>query len=185
MYRKCATELSAQHQHQVEQTLLELMLKKPIEDISVTELCQASGVTRRVFYHLFNNKTDALHALIDHTIQDIEDFHPDTRDEVVRFFLFWKEQKKLLDALIASRQSSLLVDRLISHTVSEDYDYLYWVNANGWEQQQDVVTFNLCGLMGLIFRWHHFGYQKSAEEMAALLVRIITTPLVRGPSPEE
>ena len=42
--------------------LLELMKTYPYPDITVTQLCQTAGLSRRVFYHLFTGKTDALHA---------------------------------------------------------------------------------------------------------------------------
>ena len=87
MYRKCATEVSVRNQHSVTAGLLELMQKIPYEDITVTQICQSAGVTRRTFYHLFSNKTDALHALIDQTILGAEGYRPDIADETLRFCL--------------------------------------------------------------------------------------------------
>ena len=81
MYRKCSTEISVQNQRKVTAGLLELMRETPYEDITVSSLCQCAGITRRIFYHLFSNKTDALYALIDNVILGIEGYRPDVRDE--------------------------------------------------------------------------------------------------------
>ena len=85
MYRKCSTEISVQNQRKVTAGLLELMRETPYEDITVSSLCQCAGITRRIFYHLFSNKTDALYALIDHVILGIEGYRLDVPDETLRF----------------------------------------------------------------------------------------------------
>ena len=177
MYRKCATEVSALHQKQITESLLELMQKIPYEDITVTQLCEASGVSRRVFYHLFSNKTGALYALIDHTILDMESYRPDMSQLALRPFLYWKEQKKLLDALRDNRMNGLLLERMIESVMSEGYDVRYWLKSQGWENEKDIVVFCLTGFMGLTYRWYYSGFQESPEEMAALLERLMTTPL--------
>ena len=98
MYRKCVTEISVEHQNQFTESLLELMKKIPFEDITVTQLCQAAGLSRRIFYHLFSSKTGALHALVDHKLLDIGQLPGGT----TQFFRYWKDQKDLLDVLSAN-----------------------------------------------------------------------------------
>ena len=177
MYRKCATEISVQHQRQVAQSLLELMGKMSYEDITVTQLCQAAGVTRRVFYHLFSNKTGALQALVDHKILGIEGYCPEIPDDALRFFRYWKDHRHLLDALQENQLTGLLLERMIENVMSEDYDLRYWLKINGWEQEKDVILFHLSGIMGLVYRWYYSGFRETPEEMAALLKKIMTTPL--------
>ena len=99
MYRKCATEISARHQKQITDALLRLMQKADYESITVTELCQAAGVSRRVFYHLFANKTGALYALVDQKILNLQSYSRNPSAELVDFFRYWKEEKPFLDAL--------------------------------------------------------------------------------------
>lgn len=179
MYRKCTTEISALHQKQVTESLLDLMQKIPFEDITVTQLCQAAGVTRRVFYHLFSNKTGALQALIDHKILAIESYGREIPNETLRFFRYWKEQKALLDVLGENGMSGLLLERMISSVLAEDYDLVYLLKRNGWsENSKDVIIFFLSGLMGLVYSWYYGGFQKEPEEMAVLLAQMIR-PLMR------
>lgn len=174
MYRKCATEISAQHQKQVTDSLLKLMERMPYESISVTQLCQAAGISRRVFYHLFSNKTGALHALIDHKILSIDRDDRDFSTDALRFFCYWKEQKKFLDALHDSGLSNLLLERMISNVLAEDYDILYWLRRKGWaSNSKEVIIFTLCGIMGLVYSWYQDDFQKPPQEMAALMEQIV------------
>ena len=178
MYRKCTTEISVRHQKQVEESLLELMRKMPYEDITVTQLCAASGVSRRVFYHLFNNKTGALYALVDHWILNMESYRTEIPNQPLRFFLYWKEQKMLLDALAENDLNGLLMERMIDSVMREDYDIRYWLKVDNREKGKDVLIFSLCGAMGMVFNWYYSGFQKSPEEMAGMMVRIVTNPLI-------
>lgn len=178
MYRKCATELSALHQRQITESLLELMRKMPYEDITVTALCETSGISRRVFYHLFNNKTGALWALIDHSILGIESSRRENPDMILRFFLYWRDQKDLLDALSSNGMSGLLLERMIETVKNEDYDIRYWLKSRGWKDETDVLVFGLTGFMGLVYRWYYNGFRESPEQMAATMRRLLTTPLV-------
>lgn len=173
MYRKCATEISVQHQRQVAESLLNLMRKMPYEDITVTQLCQTAGVSRRVFYHLFSNKQGALHALVDHKILGIESESPEITDENLRFFIYWKNQKEFLDALSENGLSGLLLERLINKVLEEDYDVLDWLRHNGWaDNSKEILIFGLSGLIGLVYSWYFSGFQQKPEELAAMVDKL-------------
>ena len=174
MYRKCTTEISALHQRQFTQALLEMMRKMPFEDISVTALCEAAGLTRRVFYHLFSNKLGALHALLDHRIRDIDGYGRELSGDLLRFLCYWREQKVFLDALAENGMSGLLLERMISCVLTEDFDVRHWLKDHGWEDHgTEVVAFGLSGLMGLVYTWYYDGFRKPAEEMAALAEQLL------------
>ena len=173
MYRKCTTEVSVQNQRKATMGLLALMQEMSYEDITVSLLCQKAGITRRIFYHLFSNKTDALHALIDNAILGIEGYRLDIPDETLRFFLYWRQQQSLFDALYRNNLSNLLLERMIVSVLDEAYDIRYWLKAYDPETATDIIIFNLCGIMGLTYSWYRSGYQKSPEEMAQRISRLL------------
>lgn len=173
MYRKCATEISARHQKQVEEALLELMRKMPYEDISVTQLCQTALISRRIFYHLFSSKTDALHALIDHTILESESYCPEITDQLVRYFRYWKDHQALLDALLENQLTGLFLERMLSIAMDEDYDIRHWLRSEDTKNGREILIFTLSGIIGMTYNWYLSGYEKSPEEMAALLNQLM------------
>ena len=174
MYRKCVTEISAQHQKQVASALLEWMQKIPYEDITVTQLCQTAGITRRIFYHLFSNKTGALHALVDHRILDMASYGREISDEALRFFCYWKEQRRFLDALWENNMSGLLLERMLNIVLTEDHDVLHWLQSNGWQHNsREVIIFGFSGLMGLLYSWYSEGFRQPPQELAALVGKML------------
>ncbi len=176
MYRKCTTEISTQHQRQIEASLLELMGSIPFEKITVTQICQVAGISRRIFYHLFSSKTDVLHALIDHVLLDSESYRPELPDQLLRFFLYWREQEKLMDALRDNGMTNLLLERMITFILNEDYDIRHWLRKHTANSGMDILIFNLCGIMGITYNWYLTGYAKSPQEMAATAAPLIASP---------
>lgn len=182
MYRKCVTDVSVQHQKQITEALLQLLQKMPLEEVSVTRLCETAGVSRRIFYHLFTGKTGVLHALVDQRLLTMVEPIPGVSDPVEGFFLYWKEQKTFLDVLRANGLICLLQERMISSVLLEEYDLIYSLHRWGWDQEKEVVVFNISGVIGLVYNWYREGYEKSPEEMAGILRRLQTRPLA---SPEK
>lgn len=176
MYRKCVTELSAQHQRTVTESLLELMQKQSYESITVTELCRTANISRRIFYHLFTNKTDALYALIDYAILSMEGFRPDVEDDAMRFLLYWKAQEVLFDALRRNNLSNVLLERMVIIVLDEDYDIRYRLKGYDWDTGTDSIIFNLCGIMGLTYSRYNTGYQRTPEEMARQINLLVQQP---------
>ena len=68
MYLKCVTEKTANQQKCFEDALLGLMRDVEFDKISVVEICEAAGITRRIFYRLFETKYDCLISAIDHKL---------------------------------------------------------------------------------------------------------------------
>ena len=77
MYKICHTAQSVQRQREMEQALLQLMLRKRYEDISISDLCDFIQIPRRAFYRYFSGKDGALYALIDHTMSDFFEDSPE------------------------------------------------------------------------------------------------------------
>ena len=65
MYKLCKSEQSAARQRWLEQGLLQEMLLRRYEDISISDLCARLQIPRKSFYRYFTNKDGALFALID------------------------------------------------------------------------------------------------------------------------
>ncbi len=188
MYKICKTEQSAARQRQLEKGLLNAMSSHHYEEISVSDLCDQIGIPRKSFYRYFSGKDGALHALIDHTLLEYESFlvemkHGEKRSyqsDLERFFLFWKEQKPLLDALERSAISGVLVTRSIEHAVSDAGNPGRVLQQDAKVSREYATRFGVCGLMSMVLQWHHEGYQVPTYQMAAIAVQLLTQPLFSG-----
>ena len=184
MYKLCKSEQSAARQRQLEKGLLAAMQASRYENINVSDLCQQMGIPRKSFYRYFAGKDGALHALIDHTLKEYETYtgtHKQERRTLVgdleQYFLFWVEQKDLLDALERSSLSGILIERSISHAISETVFPGRFLPSESRIMQQHVVTFAVCGLMTMMLQWHHGGYRETPRSLAMVAQRLLTQPL--------
>jgi len=172
----------------METCLLEIMLETPFSDITVTDLCAKSGLTRKTFYRLFSNKEAVLHALVDHTLINYAAFQlygdsisPEAPAEFQRFFAYWRQNRLLLDVLSKNQLFSMLLERVMQHVAHEEPNALRRFGADNPEYGTEILLFHLSGIMGLIFHWHHNGFQKSVPEMAKLLEQLMTHPPIQIP----
>lgn len=185
MYKLCKTEQSANRQRQLEEGLLKAMLTKHYEEISVSDLCDSMEIPRKSFYRYFSSKDGALHGLIDHTLMQYENFTlsralrygRSLTSDLESFFHFWIEHKTLLDALARSSMSGILIERAISHALSETVMPSRFLPKDSREMQKQITMFGVCGLMSMVLTWYHDGYSQSAEQMAKIAARMISQPL--------
>ncbi len=185
MYKQCNSEVTAKRQRHLEYCLLELMQTNTYEHIAVGDICQRAGVPRGMFYRYFDSKKDALDALIDHTLLEYMttiDLEEDSQSEdplgMRKLLLYWQSQKPLLDALKRNHMEALLFERSIRYiTVVEPILSRHLILA-GNPADLEVVAFCINGVISSIFVWYESGFAKPAEEMAQILRKLLTGPIV-------
>ena len=173
MYKLCKTEQSAQRQRQLEEGLLRVMECTSYDEISVSDLCQQMGIPRKSFYRYFASKDGALHALIDHTLMEFENFNEiyklgerrTLQRDLEKFFLFWVHRKPLLDAIQRSSLGGILIERAINYALTDAVFPGKFLQDETRQMQNYVVMFSVCGLMSMMLQWHHESYQEDISEM--------------------
>lgn len=184
MYRKCTTEKTVLQQKQFEKVLLESMLEMPYKEITVSELCRKTGLTRNIFYRLFEEKDDVLHALLDHTIMEFSTFAANTQtqnpnlQQLEAFLIYWNHHRDILDALDKNEISNRLIERTFFYALNENGEFLRHLNVAPEDGQAEKALFTINGLISTIVYWHHVGNQKPPIEKAAALFKLITEPMV-------
>ncbi len=184
MYKNCQTEQSVRRQRQLEKGLLQMMLHRAYEDITVGELCAQLQIPRKSFYRYFSGKEGALYSLIDHTLEDFYRMPvpaPKSRGNAVGdldlFFAFWYDNKLLLDALRRNSLSGILVERANRFALREGF-FPQKFKAIPEQTREIGLSFAVCGLMAMTLSWHSQGFPISPDEMTRLAMGMLTTPLV-------
>ncbi len=182
MYKICQTEQSFKRQRELENGLLQLMLKRRYEDISVSDLCTYLQIPRKAFYRYFSSKDGALYALLDHTMMD---FHFSEQHglsgsapgELDRYFVFWYNHRDLLTALTRSSLSGILVERATGFALKERMmpRYMLSMDAN---YQGIALSFAICGLMSMVIQWHQQNFLQTPDEMTKIATALLTRPLL-------
>lgn len=187
MYKLCKTEQSAARQRQLELGLLQTMCTHRYEEISISDLCESMAIPRKSFYRYFSSKDGALMALIDHTLMEFDTFsdgrlkerNASAAGDLERYFLFWYEQKTLLDALQKSRLSGMLVERATFHAINESLMPRY-LRSLPEHIQAIALNFSVCGLLSMVLQWHHQGFRETPETMARVAAMMLSRPLLPG-----
>ena len=182
MYKLCKIEKSANRQREVENTLMYMMERQEFSKIKVKELCEKAKIPRKSFYVYFESKEDVLHALLEHTIcdfdyydMDISHIHTHTYQELKRFFSFWKEKSVLLNGLLKSDFSGLLVMKVTEHTIRNERSipFIHWEDEK--KKSEIALKYAISGLMSIVVEWHKEGYQHGVDEMAEIATTLLTS----------
>ena len=183
MYKLCKTEQSALRQRQLEQGLLRAMLKKPYEEITISQLCDSMQIPRKAFYRYFSGKDGALFALLDHTMLQFytEGYRREDTSalgDLRQFFLFWRTHRELLEALERNHLSGMMFERAVMLAQREK---LMPQRMLTWSEdlQEAAMSFAVSGLMSMAFQWHRQQYRISVDKITEVAVGMLTSPLVQ------
>lgn len=179
MYRHCTTEDSSLRQRQLEQCFLELLYQIPFSQISIGQICDAAGLSRKSFYRYFSNKEGCLCALLDHTIMDSASSYPAVESGkhvpavfFESFFRFWELQAPLLDVLQRDNLEVMLVRRMMVYATEEENQFRSYLGIYR-EDSFEYMSYIISGVMGLVITWHHSGRHKAPQQMALILERLL------------
>ena len=180
-YRHCITESAADRQRQFETALLDLMEHRNFSQISVQDICDRVGLSRKSFYRYFSSKEMCLTALVDHTILDFRRLHlPDLglAEALTHYFLYWFDHRPLLDVLVRDNLADILIRRSIA-SADEEGDFYKGVSGGAGNMSQERAVFLIGGLVGVLLYWHQEGCRTPPEQLAAS-VRTFLLGAVRG-----
>jgi len=184
MYSRCVSEKSAAQQRKFEAALLELMKERIFEEVSISELCRYTGMSRKTFYRLYESKADVIYAMIDHALLDAGSFVPDQTvgpGGLHKFLAYWKTQKELLDMMNKNRISALLSQQAVIHIMHEAPEITRCFGADDSPFGENAMVFYVTGLFSLVLKWHDRQYDMSIDDLSALIMRLLTNPPVKEP----
>lgn len=179
MYTMCVTEKTAEQQKQFEQCFLQMMMEYHYDEITISDLCRRAGLSRKIFYRLYEKKADILYSMIDRALMESDYYVPEESvgpGELHRFFAFWRTQKDLLDALLKHQNSSLLTDRAIRFAMREEGSPVRTFGADAEKGRYEAIVFYLSGIFSVLLVWHAQDFDKSIDEMATLMKDLLTAP---------
>lgn len=182
MYRQCTTEKTAKQQKLFEETLLADMQIYPYHDITITNLCKKTGLTRNIFYRLFDSKDDVLFALIDNCFMECSHMilnAKNSKDNLLKFFTFWKSKKALLEIIDKNDMSNLLISRGIVCCYRIDFGMQEFIDVDWDNYSQEIFSFFVSGFTGLLYNWYRNDFNRTPEEMVEIAYQLMANPPLR------
>lgn len=164
--------------HRIAYAYLELLKKKDRDEISITEIAKAAGVSRMAFYRKFETKWDVvdfylggiMHWEVAYDERTGGDLNIWDVEYGVRFFRAMREHRENILTLVDRGYATLLL-RVINLTNE---------NAGGDMPSSSIDRYNLYFLAGAGFNamliWLRDGCRESPEEMAQALAKYMGSP---------
>lgn len=164
--------------HRIAYAYLELLKKKDRDEISITEIAKAAGVSRMAFYRKFETKWDVvdfylggiMHWEVAYDERTGGDLNIWDVEYGVRFFRAMREHRENILTLVDRGYATLLL-RVINLTNE---------NAGGDMPSSSIDRYNLYFLAGAGFNamliWLRDGCKESPEEMAQALAKYMGSP---------
>lgn len=159
--------------------MLELMESRPLEKISVTDLCENADLNRSTFYAYYEDVGQLLAEIENDVLNQlpvapdkIEDYSNDTFLSILEtFFEYVRENERLFRILIIKRDSNSFHSKLLN-TVMEKYRDLS--NKNSILPSRYKYLFCLRGVMGIMKEWIIEGFPFSSREFSRIALQMCT-----------
>ena len=161
-------------------TLCNLMVASSFQEITISEICAYSGVSRKSFYNNFSSKEDLLKYMIQEYVSlflDIINKEPDLDiySLCIHFFAFWenKAHENFYKSLIRDRMFFDFIDEFAK---SFTYvDQIMGCTRRGAEDQAYMkysTVFYANGIYAMLKSWMDGGCRESKEELAHIYLGI-------------
>ena len=171
--------IARQSQAWLTEALLRLMERKPFAEITVTEITQKAGLSRRTFYRIFTTREEVLAHYADtlyaEFVEQLQARPACDYQEVMRlYFQFWYTHKSFLMLLKRNDLLPMIAQQYgryfpeVFRLVKADHPL-----AHDPEALSYAMAYSAGGLFSLLLRWAENGMEKTPEEMMALVEKAI------------
>lgn len=162
-------------------SLIELLLEKPISRLTVKELCARADINRATFYSHYAHQYDLLEQIEAAFIQDINSYLDNTITAanetsmalvLTKIFQYIAQNRDLCKVLLSVNSNLDFQTNIMSAAGLKVM--LEWQKMG---LQQDIAeyifTFVATGSIGVIHKWLQEESEKTPRQMAAFVTRLI------------
>lgn len=153
--------------------LIKLMETYDFSIITVTQICQEAGLSRRTFYRLYNTREDILDGymsmLAGEFIHMVTKASPRHYTEVAAlYFEFWKQHETFLNLLKKNKMLDII------YRISGDIAPVVFQIVKPDMELEDMersysLSYSLGGLNGMLIRWVEDGMKLTSGQIKAIL----------------
>ncbi len=160
--------------YRLAESMHDLLEKKPVKDIRVTEICETCGVSRQTFYRNFLDKNDLINwyfdILLDTSFEKMGDGKT-VYDGLIRKFRFIKAEGPFFAAAFNNDEQNNLKDHDFRKILSFYTDLIQRKAPGLFSEEMRKLLEMYCqaSIYGTV-RWILGGMKSAPEELAALMI---------------
>lgn len=165
------------------ESLISLLYKKDISQITIKEICDDADINRATFYAHYSDQYDLFLKIGNEVFENLSTYIAEyTENEVginpvgitEKIMEYIKENAKLCKLLLSDRGDTkfqksvmkLVYDKIRSVLTSSEYIIK--------EEAEYIYSFTITGCIGIVQKWLDEDMKKSARFMSEMLVRLAT-----------
>ncbi|MGM9971418.1 MAG: TetR/AcrR family transcriptional regulator [Anaeroplasmataceae bacterium] len=123
MYELKSNKKSLESQKIIYKALRQLLLTKPLNEITVKDICTSCGVSRATFYRNFNNVCDVLSVMLEFFYNRYLNERVNHSNQLLFFFEYWYYHRDLIN-IITTQNENILKDCMKRHFNKENNIYI-------------------------------------------------------------
>lgn len=168
----------------IKEAFLQSLQEKPVNKITVREICDMAGINRATFYTHFKDPFDLLEQLEKEELEKIAallDRSMVKRENILLTILKGLREPGNVNAVLASSNADPEYTSRISELFYERYRGRVAERLSGLsaERQEEVYSFIAGGCGNLLKHWQEDGMKISAEEMTRR-INVLTDGVIRS-----
>ena len=171
-----------------DKALLSLLEKKPFEYITISEICEKTGVNRSTFYLHYENTADLLKEATAYVLDNFASYFPVDMESITSkyanynlqelnfinekylhpYLSFIKENQRLFAAVLSQPNtfdSNAIFQRLFNDVFQPILDRFHYPR----DEQRYVMMFYLNGITAIITEWLKEDCRKSIEDISSII----------------
>ena len=156
----------------LKEALIDLLENTPLQQVTITEICERAEINRTTFYKYYSNECDLYTEIENDFIKILEvnlaNGHEQSLEGILN--LIYSNQK-MAKAMINNSVEESLSQRIFSLASINSYINLRKLNNLPYKNQ--IIFFLFSGSYALVKNWINTGFQMSPKEMAVLMNNIV------------
>ena len=176
MYNKSKNNQVIYSLNTLSDSLIKLLETDNLNDITITEICNSTNLSRKTFYRNCESKIDLLVYKIDlliNTLQTETDwFSSDERKLYTNFFNYWYKQKQFLSILKKNNLFYLFIEHFNKIIQQASYPFLDTLLENAENKDEIKLyynTFLVGGLSHVLEQWTKNCFKISIDSLVNIL----------------
>lgn len=172
----------------MDKALISLLRKKPLDYITVSEICQTAGVNRSTFYLHYETVGDLLEETARYLLNDfLAYFSTDTQSIALNlntctlnelvficdkylapYFAYVRDHKEVFDTVLANNKIlgfEAIYERMFDNIFNPILDRFDYAKSD----RQYVMMYYLNGINALVNQWVKDGCEKSIEDLSKIV----------------
>lgn len=158
----------------MKEALIDLMDQKPLEKITVTEICKSADVNRSTFYAYYEDISALMLEIENEVLEHVTIYADNFNDysdkrmlEVFEeFFNYVKDNAKVFRALVIRHDNSNFNRRMLD-TVMDKYKMS--LEHNGELPAKYTYIYSVSGVIGIMGEWIDSGFAISSKKLAKMV----------------